>query len=752
MSNVLVPLLGTPVAEIDSKVQSGTSSKVPKDVEGEALRDSIAGLLAKPEYTDVTFSFSEQKDKKVQAHRSILASRSSIFLALFQSAPSKKDFEIADTKLEVFQALISCIYGSRSAVDTKILSELATAATKYGVSLQGKFSASLNSSNVLAMLAIDRASALSYIDQHAADTLKSTEFLSLSPESLSAIISRDEFPVSEADLFAALLKWGSARAKTLSSSDKEFAAKSDKDKVQAALKDVIVHVRFPLMSLQQFTVDVSSTGALSNERQLALFQHLSLAATSASTEWGCTVCTFKNKPTSPKCEACGAAKSAAASATTGASGSKVALSSLSVKCAKNHPMALYHNKIPKAYGQASEFDCDACGLKNQPFLNGDAFHCEKCDDYDVCKGCAYRLGKIVCQTCTSENNQKNTKCDTCQSPLSKELHDSGSSGKGKGTSSSSEQKVDDKFPWVLRPRAGLGYRFLVYAAAKKESELVALTNMVMAAGAIQGLSASLIKVESKDAAKVTLTLAELSQYDAVVTWVSASSAKLGKAGDNLLAYYKAGGALVVLPTPYLPSELAKYLNVTSSAVSTSVQVCTGAVYAGPSSTSYSALQNHPLFYSVRSMTVASDKKAAIANLTIGSKANGYGIFTLGTASTRMVIDAFPPGKEEKGCGSLLVANVHPDITAWPTGFDGHHLVFNTLRMAARRARRGRANTLSSCFAWPTIPSNLASALLSSPSGISTGQPRPVTPVTHPRAMVDLSVSSSSMSEMALEQR
>jgi len=110
-----------------------------------------------------------------------------------------------------------------------------------------------------------RTTTWQYIDIWANDVVKSKSFLKLPKDQLVDFIKRDTLNVDEGDLFDAVLAWAKQGDEKL---------ETGSEKLKTFLKDVVVHIRFGLMTTEQLASKVSSAGLLEPQQILDLFTYL----------------------------------------------------------------------------------------------------------------------------------------------------------------------------------------------------------------------------------------------------------------------------------------------------------------------------------------------------------------------------------------------------------------------------------------------------------------------------------------------
>ena len=121
-----------PTQEITKKIKNSCIEKP----ETENIMGDISVILSQQLYTDVTFLIG---DKKLHAHKTILAARSPIFAQMFYNQieeTEKKDcsiVEIENTSLEVFEIVLNFVYTGKVNNLEGLAQKVFVAAEKYGL-------------------------------------------------------------------------------------------------------------------------------------------------------------------------------------------------------------------------------------------------------------------------------------------------------------------------------------------------------------------------------------------------------------------------------------------------------------------------------------------------------------------------------------------------------------------------------------------------------------------------------------------
>jgi len=132
----------------------------------------------------------------------------------------------------------------------------------------------LNSENACELFANapkdERQFALNYIEIHANEVLESDAFLDMDEEDLCVIARSNYLSIEEMALFKALLEWGRRRVRIM-----EGVSDVDPAQLARVLRNVIQHVRFPLMTVEDLATEVAPSGALDQHSLVELFTYLS---------------------------------------------------------------------------------------------------------------------------------------------------------------------------------------------------------------------------------------------------------------------------------------------------------------------------------------------------------------------------------------------------------------------------------------------------------------------------------------------
>lgn len=230
---------------------------------------------------DVTFLVGPEKTR-IGAHKYILGSRSSVFFEMFHEGPSGNagpEIEVTDVTAGQFNKLMEYLYTEDVEIDLNNVQQVLDVARKYNVhDLIDKCLYRLNQhmmpENVCKVMETAhmcgdlelRNKCLQLILTEPGKIFMLDEFADLCQECLAMIIQDDSFSIEEEAIFNAVLKY--ARAKCVKRNLVETP-----ENLQEMVKDVIPHVRFPLMNHEFVTETVDPSGLLTEQQTLTIYRY-----------------------------------------------------------------------------------------------------------------------------------------------------------------------------------------------------------------------------------------------------------------------------------------------------------------------------------------------------------------------------------------------------------------------------------------------------------------------------------------------
>jgi len=118
--------------------------------------------------------------------------------------------------------------------------------------------------SALALYAISPELAQKTVEDNISALIHSSEWLEVPAEKMAMLLQSDDLAIGEPELFRGLVRW----------IPRELGRRDAKDTVaarRAAVADILPHVRFPIMTLEQLSTDVRPTGLLPDDHLVQLF-------------------------------------------------------------------------------------------------------------------------------------------------------------------------------------------------------------------------------------------------------------------------------------------------------------------------------------------------------------------------------------------------------------------------------------------------------------------------------------------------
>ncbi|KAL4223140.1 BTB POZ domain-containing protein [Mactra antiquata] len=230
---------------------------------------------------DVTFIVGPGQTR-IGAHKYVLASRSSVFYAMFFGPFSGNtgDFvTIPDMTADQFNCLLDFLYTEKVGINLQNVLAMLYAAKKYCV--QSLIDRCLNTlkrcmrpENVCTVMENAhiygnnelKSKCYNLIMLDPEEVFKSEDLGELCDECFGGIISDDILPLPEDRVFEAVIKYGNAKCK-------EKSIEPTSEVLREVLKNVLPKVRFPLMDEQFFSDHVESTGLLDEKQVLQIYRY-----------------------------------------------------------------------------------------------------------------------------------------------------------------------------------------------------------------------------------------------------------------------------------------------------------------------------------------------------------------------------------------------------------------------------------------------------------------------------------------------
>lgn len=191
--------------------------------------------------------------------------------------------EVPDIEPDMFHILVGCIYTNHANIEIEQVGEIMKLSQKYCVdklaNLCGAFlQQGITIENAASMyeqgprLLGDSEFGFDFIAENAAAVFDTRDFVNvLSKSRVISLVRSSELKIKEIDLFKAVVEWGKAECK-------RQEKKETKDELKSVLSEIIPYVRFPLMSVGDFSSFVQSSGVVPADDVLKLFTYLAQRA------------------------------------------------------------------------------------------------------------------------------------------------------------------------------------------------------------------------------------------------------------------------------------------------------------------------------------------------------------------------------------------------------------------------------------------------------------------------------------------
>jgi hypothetical protein len=239
-------------------------------------------MFNNPLMSDIEFTC-DGSEKKIVAHKYVLATSSSVFYKMFYGKPpeTKPCVHLDDINAEDLEEFIRFIYTDECNLTTDNAMSVLYLATKYIVSsLVQKcikfLEANLAPENAFTVV----QQAIRYIEEelekkswdlielHTYEAVTSDAFTSIDQETLAKLLKRESLNVKEVDLFNAVLKWSEAEC------SRKGTEANTKNK-RTVLGNAIYQIRFASMTLQEFAWNTTDSDLLTADEMIFFYQNFS---------------------------------------------------------------------------------------------------------------------------------------------------------------------------------------------------------------------------------------------------------------------------------------------------------------------------------------------------------------------------------------------------------------------------------------------------------------------------------------------
>lgn len=237
-----------------------------------------------------------RKSVRFPAHKFVLSIGSAVFDAMFNGPLTKanqkttnessevSEIEIPDVEPEAFRALLRFLYMDEVDIGPETVMATLYSAKKYEVATLEMacvdfLKENLTSENAFMLLTQARLfdetaladMCLETIDKHTLDTLCSEAFLEIDLDTLKLVLSRDTLRSREVSLFAAVVRWSEVECQ-------RKLWQPNADNKRKVLGDALFLIRFPLMTIEEFAVNVAQSGLLTDKEMVNLFIYYTVSS------------------------------------------------------------------------------------------------------------------------------------------------------------------------------------------------------------------------------------------------------------------------------------------------------------------------------------------------------------------------------------------------------------------------------------------------------------------------------------------
>lgn len=267
------------------------------------LKDRMTTIFISELFADVHFVVGKGETQvRFPAHKLVLSIGSAVFDAMFngplahqatdrnppevdpQSQKCENDIALPDVEPEAFKSLLTFLYLDEVRIDANSVMATLYVAKKYEVTALESacvnfLKTNLSADNAFMLLThallFDEVQltsmCLETIDKHTKDALYSDTFLEINLETLELVLSRDNLRIHEVTLFKAVVRWAEAEC---SRRELELTSINKRE----CLGNALFLVRFPLMNIQEFAINVAQSGLLTDNELVNIFLYFTIAS------------------------------------------------------------------------------------------------------------------------------------------------------------------------------------------------------------------------------------------------------------------------------------------------------------------------------------------------------------------------------------------------------------------------------------------------------------------------------------------
>lgn len=229
--------------------------------------------------SDVHFLVGKCDKLRIPAHKYVMAISSPVFYAMFygRMAEQGEEIKIGDCEAGSFLELLRYIYYDEAKIDPSNVFGILYLAKKYFLPFLAErcvdfLEENIDHQNAFTLLAQARyfcepkleEKCWEIIDRETARVLSSEAFTEIDHETLLAVLTRDTLTVLEADLFKAVKRWAEGEC------NRKILPPTPENK-RSVLSSALNFIRFPVMTLKEFSEDAAQSGILTSEETINTF-------------------------------------------------------------------------------------------------------------------------------------------------------------------------------------------------------------------------------------------------------------------------------------------------------------------------------------------------------------------------------------------------------------------------------------------------------------------------------------------------
>ena len=229
--------------------------------------------------SDVHFLVGRSEKLRIPAHKYVMAISSPVFYAMFygKMAERENEIKIGDCEANSFLELLRYIYYDEAKIDPLNVFGVLYLAKKYILPFLAEkcvyfLEENIDHQNAFTLLAQARyfcepkleEKCWEIIDRETARVLSSEAFTEIDHETLLAVLTRDTLTVLEAELFKAIKRWAEAEC------NRRILPPTPENK-RSVLSSALNFIRFPVMTLKEFSEDAAQSGILTSEETINIF-------------------------------------------------------------------------------------------------------------------------------------------------------------------------------------------------------------------------------------------------------------------------------------------------------------------------------------------------------------------------------------------------------------------------------------------------------------------------------------------------